>query len=124
MRCTTVVFSKPPSNSPSRRMTSCRTYPSWVVMACTRSASRRTPGASPQDYALTAYDAVLVLDDTIRRLVTDGMPITRDNVRDYAQQTSLPTLQGTISFDDNGDLKEKIISVFQVKDGKYKYVGV
>jgi len=80
-------------------------------------------GASPQDYALTAYDAVLVIDDTIKRLLNDGMPITRDNVRDYAQQTNLPTLQGTISFDDNGDLKEKIISVFQVKDGLYKYVG-
>ena len=51
------------------------------------------------------------------------MPITRDNVRDYAQATSLPTLQGTISFDDNGDLKDKVISVFQVKDGKYQYVG-
>ena len=81
-------------------------------------------GASPQDYALTAYDAVLVLDDTVKRLLTDGMPINRDTVRDYAQQTNLPTLQGTISFDDNGDLKEKVISVFQVKDGKYQYVGV
>src|SRR4030081_928036 len=80
-------------------------------------------GASPQDYALTAYDAVLVLDDTVRRLVNDGMPITRDNVRDYAQMTNLPTLQGTISFDANGDLQEKIISVFQVKDALYKYVG-
>ena len=80
-------------------------------------------GASPQDYALTAYDAVLVVDDTIRRLVTDGMPINRDTVRDYAQVTNLPTLQGTISFDENGDLKEKIISVFQVKDSLYKYVG-
>jgi branched-chain amino acid transport system substrate-binding protein len=80
-------------------------------------------GASPQDYALTAYDAVLVLDDTISRLLNDGMDITRENVRDYAQQTNLPTLQGTISFDDNGDLREKIISVFQVKDGRYQYVG-
>jgi branched-chain amino acid transport system substrate-binding protein len=80
-------------------------------------------GASPQDYALTAYDAVLVLDDTISRLLTDGMPITRENVRDYAQTTNLPTLQGTISFDANGDLQEKIISVFQVKDGQYKYIG-
>ena len=64
-----------------------------------------------------------MLDDTVRRLVNDGVPITRDSVRDYAQQTSLPTLQGVISFDDNGDLKEKIISVFQVKDGKYQYIG-
>jgi branched-chain amino acid transport system substrate-binding protein len=80
-------------------------------------------GQPPQAYALTAYDAVLVVEDTITRLINDGMPITRENVRDYAQATNLPTLQGTISFDDNGDLKEKIISVFQVKDGSYKYVG-
>jgi branched-chain amino acid transport system substrate-binding protein len=80
-------------------------------------------GASPQDYALTAYDAVLVLADTVSRLVNDGMPITRSNVRDYAQQTNLPTLQGVISFDENGDLKDKIISVFQIKDGLYQYKG-
>jgi branched-chain amino acid transport system substrate-binding protein len=80
-------------------------------------------GQPPQAYALTAYDAVLVVEDTITRLINDGMPITRENVRDYAQATNLPTLQGTISFDDNGDLKDKIISVFQVKDGSYQYVG-
>jgi branched-chain amino acid transport system substrate-binding protein len=80
-------------------------------------------GASPQDYALTAYDAVLVVQDVVTRLLNDGMPITRANVRDYAQTTSLPTLQGVISFDDNGDLRDKIISVFQIKDGLYKYVG-
>src|SRR5260370_36988239 len=75
-------------------------------------------GASPQDYALTAYDAVLVIDDTVSRLLTDLMPITPENVRDYAQLTNLPTLQGTIPFDDNGDLKDTIISVFQVNDGR------
>lgn len=80
-------------------------------------------GRAPQDYALTAYDAVLVVDDTITRIVNDGQPITRENVRDYALQTNLPTLQGVISFDQNGDLKDKIISVFQVKDGQYAFVG-
>jgi branched-chain amino acid transport system substrate-binding protein len=80
-------------------------------------------GAAPQDYALTAYDAVLVIDDTVTRLLTDGMPITRENVRDYAQTTNLPTMQGVISFDANGDLMDKVISVFQIKDGLYKYVG-
>jgi branched-chain amino acid transport system substrate-binding protein len=80
-------------------------------------------GKSPQDYALTSYDAVLVIDDTISRLLQDGMPITRENVRDYAQATNLPTLQGVISFDDNGDLKDKIVSVFQVKDGLYQFMG-
>jgi branched-chain amino acid transport system substrate-binding protein len=80
-------------------------------------------GQAPQAYALTAYNAVLVLEDTVTRLLNDGMPITRENVRDYAQMTSLDTLQGRIAFDDNGDLQDKVISVFQVKDGLYRYVG-
>jgi branched-chain amino acid transport system substrate-binding protein len=82
-----------------------------------------TYGRAPQDYALTAYDAVLVISDTVGRIVKDGQPINRSNVRDYTQQTNLPTLQGVINFDDNGDLKDKVVSVFQVKDGAYKYVG-
>jgi len=82
-----------------------------------------TYGQPPQNYALTAYDAVLVISDTIGRIVNDGQPITRSNVRDYTQQSNLPTLQGVINFDDNGDLKDKIVSVFQIKDGQYRYVG-
>lgn len=78
---------------------------------------------APQDYALTAYDAVLVIDDTIKRIVQDGQPITRQTVRDYAQNTNLDTLQGVINFDSNGDLKDKVVSVFQVKDGQYQFVG-
>jgi branched-chain amino acid transport system substrate-binding protein len=80
-------------------------------------------GRAPNDYALTAYDAMLVIDDTISRVIKDGLPITRENVRDYAEQTNLPTLQGVISFDSNGDLKDKIVSVFQIKDGLYQFVG-
>jgi branched-chain amino acid transport system substrate-binding protein len=80
-------------------------------------------GKAPNNYALTSYDAVLVINDTVARLVKDGQPITRTNVRDYAQQTNLPTLQGVINFDDNGDLKDKIVSVFQVKDGQYQFAG-
>jgi branched-chain amino acid transport system substrate-binding protein len=80
-------------------------------------------GHAPQDYALTAYDAVLVINDTVSRIVKDGVPINRQNVRDYTQQTNLSTLQGVINFDDNGDLKDKIVSVFQVKDAQYQFVG-
>ena len=65
-----------------------------------------------------------MIDDTIGRLIRDGQPITRSNVRDYAQQASLPTLQGVISFDENGDLKDKIVSIFQVKDAQYQFAGV
>jgi branched-chain amino acid transport system substrate-binding protein len=80
-------------------------------------------GKPPLNYALTSYDAVMVINDTVARLVKDGQPLTRSNVRDYAQQTNLPTLQGVINFDDNGDLKDKIVSVFQVKDGQYQFAG-
>jgi branched-chain amino acid transport system substrate-binding protein len=81
-------------------------------------------GHAPQAYALCAYDAVLVMADTIERLMKDGQPLTRENVRDYTEKTNLKTMQGTITFDENGDLKEKVVSVFQVKDGKYSYIGV
>jgi branched-chain amino acid transport system substrate-binding protein len=46
----------------------------------------------------------------------------------------LKTLQGDVSFDENGDLRQKVIAVFQVKHDtghpvddlihQYKYVGV
>src|SRR5579884_1275524 len=78
---------------------------------------------APVAYALTAYDGVLVIEDTISRIVQDGKPLTRENVQDYMLRTNLKTLQGTISFDENGDLKDKIVSVFQIKDGKYVYLG-
>lgn len=79
---------------------------------------------APVAYALTAYDAVLVLEDTIKRIVQDNQPLTRENVEAYMLKTNLKTLQGTIAFDENGDLKDKVVSVFQIKDGKYVFVGV
>src|SRR2546430_2698063 len=61
-------------------------------------------------------------------------PITRENVRDAIQATKLSTLQGEVSFDENGDIKQKVISVFQIKKDtahplndtlyQYKYIGV
>jgi branched-chain amino acid transport system substrate-binding protein len=80
-------------------------------------------GPAPTNYALTAYDGVLVIADVVTRLVNDGMEINRSNVRDYTQTTNLPTLQGVINFDENGDLRDKVVSIFQVKDGQFQYVG-
>jgi branched-chain amino acid transport system substrate-binding protein len=63
-----------------------------------------------------------------------GKPVNRANVRDAIQSTNLKTLQGDISFDANGDMKSKVVSIFQVQyDQKFpigdvvhqfKYVGV
>jgi len=77
-------------------------------------------GKNPDDYSITAYDGALVVLDSIKRTVGSGKPITRSNVRDAMQATNLKTLQGVVSFDDNGDIKDRTVSVFQYKkDPKY-----
>jgi branched-chain amino acid transport system substrate-binding protein len=91
-------------------------------------------GGPPEDYSITAYDASLVILDAIKRVAASGKPVNRDNVRDAIQSAHLTTLQGEVSFDQNGDITNRIVSVFRiVKDDKYalndtihqyKYVGV
>jgi branched-chain amino acid transport system substrate-binding protein len=77
-------------------------------------------GKVPEDYSITAYDGALVVLDAIKRVAESGKPINRSNVRDAMQSTSLKTLQGVVSFDDNGDIKDRTVSVFQYKhDPKY-----
>jgi branched-chain amino acid transport system substrate-binding protein len=95
---------------------------------------RQKFGEAPEDYSITAYDAAKVIIDAITRVAGAGKPVNRDTIRDAIQQTKLKTLQGEVSFDENGDLVNKIISVFQiVKDDtkplddvayQYKYIGV
>jgi branched-chain amino acid transport system substrate-binding protein len=91
-------------------------------------------GRQPSDYSITAYDAVLVVIDAIERLAKSGQPVNRSNMRDAIAATKLNTLQGEIGFDENGDIKQRVIAVFQVKHDtkfpvddlvhQYKYVGV
>ncbi|MFI5011378.1 MAG: branched-chain amino acid ABC transporter substrate-binding protein [Hyphomicrobiales bacterium] len=74
----------------------------------------------PSDYSITAYDAALVVLDAIKRVVDSKKELTRSNVRDAMQTTNLKTLQGVISFDENGDIKDRTVSVFQYKhNAKY-----
>jgi branched-chain amino acid transport system substrate-binding protein len=88
----------------------------------------------PGDYSITAYDAALVILDAIKRVVATGKTPDRHNIRDAIQTSNLKTLQGPISFDPNGDIKSRIVSVFQVVHQtqfpdddilhQYKYIGV
>lgn len=71
-------------------------------------------GKQPSDYALTAYDAALVVLDAIRRVAAGGQPVNRHTVRDAIQQTHLVTLQGVVAFDANGDLLSRTITIFQI----------
>ncbi len=91
-------------------------------------------GMQPDDYSITAYDAALVIADAIKRVVADKKEVNRDNVRDYIQTANVKTLQGPVAFDANGDLKDRTISIFQIKKDvnyaaddmvhQYHYVGV
>ncbi len=88
----------------------------------------------PQDYSITAYDAALVILDAIKRVAATGKTPDRHSIRNAIQATSLKTMQGTISFDKNGDINSRVVSVFKIvhdpkyKDDdiihQYKYVGV
>jgi branched-chain amino acid transport system substrate-binding protein len=69
----------------------------------------------PDDYSITAYDGALVVLDAIKRVAGSGKEVNRSNVRDAMQTTNLTTLQGVVSFDENGDIKDRTVSVFQYK---------
>jgi branched-chain amino acid transport system substrate-binding protein len=91
-------------------------------------------GMQPDDYAITAYDAGLVIVDAVKKVAASGKPVTRDSVRDAIQASKTPTLQGSVSFDANGDLTDRTVSVFQIKqdksakpddmDKQYHYIAV
>jgi branched-chain amino acid transport system substrate-binding protein len=90
--------------------------------------------ATFSDYSVTAYNAALVVIDAIKRTAESGKTVDRNNVRDAIQATKLKTLQGDVSFDENGDMLDKVVSVFQYKhdpkfpiddlDRQNSYVGV
>jgi branched-chain amino acid transport system substrate-binding protein len=71
--------------------------------------------AVPDDYSITAYDGALVVLDAIKRVAASGKEVNRSNVRDAMQTSNLTTLQGVVSFDENGDIKDRTVSVFQYK---------
>ena len=91
-------------------------------------------GKQPANYSITAYDAALVIIAAIKSIAGSGKDVTRDAVRDAIQQSHVKTLQGEMSFNANGDIENRIISVFQITRNdkyplddvlhQYKYMGV
>lgn len=88
----------------------------------------------PDDFAMTAYDAGLVIIAAVQQVLGDRKPLTRAAVRDAIQDGKFDTLRGTIAFDANGDPKDHTISIFQVHRDpayplddvlhQYRYVGI
>ena len=91
-------------------------------------------GKQPDNYSITAYDAALVILDAIKTVAASGKDVTRDAVRDAIQQSHVKTLQGEVSFDANGDIENRMVSVFRITRNdkyplddvlhQYKYLGV
>ncbi len=90
-------------------------------------------GRQPSDYAITAYDGMMVIADAVRRVATSG-PVTRAAMRNAIASARVQTLQGEVSFDENGDLASRTVSIFQVKRDpaypptdvvhNYRFIGV
>ena len=88
----------------------------------------------PDDYTITCYTGAQVVIEAVKRVAASGKPVTRDAVRDAIQGVKLPdSMIGPVEFDENGDLRNKVISVFQIRKdaehplddptAQYKYVG-
>lgn len=69
----------------------------------------------PDDYSITAYDAALAIIAAAKKVNSEGKPVNRHTIRDMLEKIEVPTLQGLVSFDSNGDIKDHTVSVFQIE---------
>ncbi|HTZ77815.1 MAG TPA: branched-chain amino acid ABC transporter substrate-binding protein [Stellaceae bacterium] len=91
-------------------------------------------GKGPNNYAITSYDAGKVIIAAIKKVIAEKKPVDKANVRDAIETTHMDTLQGPVAFDKNGDILNKVVSVYEYKrnpskpaddvDANQVYVGV
>ena len=92
-------------------------------------------GMQADDYAVTCYVGARVIIQAVQDLIAQHRELTRDAMRDAIQAVQLPdSLLGPIAFDANGDLRDPVISVFQIRKDpsrpldspadQYKFAGV
>lgn len=70
---------------------------------------------APDDYAVCAYDAAQAYIAAVKAVEKAGKPLNHDTIRDALVNVKIKTLQGDVAFDENGDIKVKVVSVFQFK---------
>ncbi len=85
---------------------------------------KTTQKRDPTNYSITAYTAVYVIADAVERTVKANKPLNRSNLRDAIQATKLDSIQGSIAYDENGDITNRTVSIYQWRDGEIKYIGV
>ena len=97
-------------------------------------AFKKRFNVGPDDYSITGYDAALVMIDSIKRAAASGKPVTRETVQAAIATAKVPTIQGVVSFDANGDLADHTVSIFHIEkdptkplddvSAQYKYITV
>jgi branched-chain amino acid transport system substrate-binding protein len=97
-------------------------------------AFKKRFNVGPDDYSITGYDAALVMIDSIKRTAASGKPVTREAVQAALTTAKVPTIQGVVSFDANGDLADHTVSIFHIEkdatkplddvSAQYKYITV
>ena len=77
------------------------------------------------DYSANAYAATTVLVQAIARAVQAdrGRMPSRDDVLAQLRSSAYSTILGTLAFDENGDTDLKIISVWEVRGGRWSFVS-
>jgi branched-chain amino acid transport system substrate-binding protein len=88
----------------------------------------------PDNYTITAHSGAEAIIEAARSLVAANKAVTREGIRDALQNVKVKTVMGMVEFDANGDIKSKIVSVYQIKkdaaaklddpSAQFKYVGV
>ncbi len=81
-------------------------------------------GQAPQNaMAFLAYDAVLAVNDAIKRAAAKG-PVTRESVRDALAATKdLPLVTGTITIGPDHEVQKRAVVVECQADGSLKFVA-
>ncbi len=70
---------------------------------------------NPDTYSVNGYSAMQVLAEGVKR----AKSLNADQVAAAIRGLDLTTPLGEVQFQDNGDLKQAQIYVFQVKDGEF-----
>src|SRR5262249_60598290 len=78
---------------------------------------KSTMKREPTNYAITSYNAVLVIADAVQRAAAGGKTPTRTMLRDAIQATKLDSIQGPIAFDANGEILTRTVSIYQWRGG-------
>jgi branched-chain amino acid transport system substrate-binding protein len=71
-------------------------------------------GEEPDDYSITAFDGVQVIVAALQKAIGHGETPNRESVRAAIAEQTVPTLQGAVSFDKNGDITQHVVSVFRI----------